>query len=450
MRAFNEMSGSLQTLLLSLLFLLNLCQYGYLLLLFHYGDKRRGYMYMPLMLLVFISLPVLARSMYDSDMLWGQLSGTAIGLIWLILSGCTIGGIRQQIREGHQRLMPQSVKEAADKLTGGLVFFSENGLIVLCNTKMQELFLQMTGHDLQMQGELEEALKRSFLAWGKSAQGLSVQEQMVREHSLIRQSSQRQPAAKSLEEDVSIARLPDGSVWKFERTEVHIAPHQIYTQYIASDVTQLYELRETIARDNEKMQEMIRQIHSITKNVAEITRQEEILTAKMRVHNKMGNCMLAIRQYLLSDQKHDPEEKQQLVRLWEENLKELQGEVGACDTPDAYEMVMRIAADLGLEVVLHGSMPENQKTAYLLVTALRECVTNALNHADARRLDMTISMTGSDVMAAFTNDGTKPEGEIREGGGLSSLRSKIEASGGTMEVTGEPVFMVQVKLPAEG
>ncbi len=406
MAAFYEIDTNLKSILLSMIFLLNLCQYGYLILLFHYGEKRRGYGNILPALVVFLALTFLVRSLHSRDGCLGQVPVVVILLIWIVLSVYTAVGAARQVRRGHQMLTVQSVKESADKLPGGLAYFAENGILVLCNTRMQEIFHQITGHDLQMMWEMENVLKEG-----------------------------------------TVLHLSDGRVWKVERSEVHISKRQHYTQFIASDLTELYQIREKIDRDNEKMQELIQKVQNITENDADITRQEEILTAKMRVHNKMGNCMLAARQYLMADQPHQKEEKAQLIRLWKENLEELKNEVGACDTPDAYEMVVQIAKHIGLEVTLHGTMPENQKTAYLLVVALRECVTNALNHAKAKHLDMTVSKAGTKIIASYTNDGLIPEGEIREGGGLSSLRTKIESVGGTMEVSSLPIFLLTITIP---
>ena len=47
----------------------------------------------------------------------------------------------------------------------------------------------------------------------------------------------------------------------------------------------------------------------------------------------------------------------------------------------------------------------------------------------------------------ITNNGTPPRAEIKEGGGLSSLRRRIEKAGGTVTVHSLPVFVLEVTLP---
>ena len=52
--------------------------------------------------------------------------------------------------------------------------------------------------------------------------------------------------------------------------------------------------------------------------------------------------------------------------------------------------------------------------------------------------------------AAFRNDGISPQGKITEGGGLGSLRKKVEREGGTMAITSSPDFTLSVLLPKKG
>ena len=47
----------------------------------------------------------------------------------------------------------------------------------------------------------------------------------------------------------------------------------------------------------------------------------------------------------------------------------------------------------------------------------------------------------------FTNTGTKPGRNISEGGGLSSLRARLEAMGCSMKTETKPQFQLTVVLP---
>lgn len=165
----------------------------------------------------------------------------------------------------------------------------------------------------------------------------------------------------------------------------------------------------------------------------------------MRVHNKMGNCLLSARQYIVQDFPHD--KKAQFLELWQSSLCALKDEIAAEDEPNACDEVVRIAKSIGVDVQIHGTMPEDTHTAYLLIVALRECVTNALNHAGANRLNLTITNSKGQISVVYTNNGTQPKQKIIEGGGLTSLRERIERSGGIMTVQSLPFYSLTLTLP---
>lgn len=72
---------------------------------------------------------------------------------------------------------------------------------------------------------------------------------------------------------------------------------------------------------------------------------------------------------------------------------------------------------------------------------------NAVRHASATELRLSLTETDENYIAVFTNNGKPPEAEITEGGGLSSLRSKIEKESGFIKITAHPVFQMTLTLP---
>ena len=89
----------------------------------------------------------------------------------------------------------------------------------------------------------------------------------------------------------------------------------------------------------------------------------------------------------------------------------------------------------------------DEKTAYILICAVRECVTNAVRYAEATRLYAEFSENETTASVTVTNNGIPPTEEISEGGGLSSLRSRVERFGGEMIVQSLPVFSLTVSVP---
>ena len=49
----------------------------------------------------------------------------------------------------------------------------------------------------------------------------------------------------------------------------------------------------------------------------------------------------------------------------------------------------------------------------------------------------------------ITNDGNAPEKPIREGGGLTSLRHRVEQMQGKMELESRPYFALTITIPVQ-
>lgn len=416
MISFIDLPGGWKTFILCFMLLLNLYQFGYLFMLYMHKKIRLLLLNLLPTAFIFAAMPLLGNSVHNDSGYLKDVPVAAILLIWLVIGIYTTVSIVSESHKAKEMLTLNSVKETFDTLPAGICFFSESGLPVLCNTQMHRLAYQLLGKDLQMQQELKSAL----VSPAKGVEVIKIKEK-------------------------NGYRMPDGTVWAFSDTVVKSETGQKYTQFTATEFTKLYNLQEELVERNAQLEEMIAQVQRISENIAEITRQQEILTAKMRVHNKMGNCLLSARQYVVQDFPHD--KKAQFLELWQSSLCALRDEIVAEDEPDACDEVVRIAKSIGVDVQIHGTMPQDTHTAYLLIVALRECVTNALNHAGANLLHLTITNANGQISAVYTNNGTQPQQEIIEGGGLTSLRERIERSGGIMTVQSLPFYSLTLTLP---
>lgn len=416
MIGYIDLPGVWKTFILCLMLLLNLYQFGYLFMLYMHKKIRLLLLNLLPTVFVFSAMPLLGNSVHNDS---GCLKGVPVVaiLMFLLLIGIyTTVSIISESRKAKEILTLNSVKETFDTLPAGICFFSKSGLPVFCNTQMHHLAYRLLGKDLQLLQELKSAL----VTPAKDVEVLKIKEK-------------------------NGYRFPDGTVWAFSDTVVKSEAGIQYTQFTATEFTKLYNLQEELVERNAQLEEMITQVQRISENIAEITRQQEILTAKMRVHNKMGNCLLSARQYMVQDFPHD--KKAQCLELWQSSLCALNDEIAAEDEPDACDEVVRIAKSIGVDVQIHGKMPQDANTAYLLIVALRECVTNALNHAGADLLYLTITNSNGQISAVYTNNGTQPNREIVEGGGLTSLRERIERSGGIMTVQSLPFYSLTLTLP---
>ena len=302
-----------------------------------------------------------------------------------------------------------SVKEAFDNLPSGICFFDKNGILTLCNHQMYRLFFALTGKDLQSLAEMQELLSDDATA----------------------QSRQNQ-----------VFLQDDGTAWRFTLETITTSDKKIYTQVIASDVTELYSKTKELEQDNIALAQYSKRMRRLFANTIALIREEEILNMKMRVHDDIGRSVISTRRFL---QQNRPMEELDLTP-WKNAVSLLRHEIELSEEQDAVAGLMSAAYSIGIKIILDGSLPQNAATE-VLISAIRECMTNAVRHGGAKELYVQLTGDERTAVAVITNDGAVPNGEITLGGGLTSLKFRIENCGGTMRVKHSPQFELTVSIP---
>lgn len=347
------------------------------------------------------------------------LADTALVFIWiagiLILCGCCCGMVYEYMLY-HKIPTRRSIKESFDDMPSAICFFNENGLPVLCNKLMYNLAYALTGRDLQSEAEISAALADPSPGNG----------------------------VERLEQAADIYRFPDGRIWSFSRKTVPCR-NKVYTQIMAIDVKELYEKTRELEANNEELARMSEKMGMLIKNISAIAREEEVLAMKMRVHDDIGRSVIASRRFLLNN--GSMEDVAPVIDLWYNAVSLLKHDNDTPPDEDALSQLISRAKGIGIEIIINGQLPQNKEAAYLLITAMRECATNAVRHADADVLQVTVSCNAKAAEAVITNNGNQPAEEISEGGGLTSLRRRIERAGGQMLLQSTPRFTLTVTVP---
>lgn len=323
------------------------------------------------------------------------------------------GKFGERIRK--KRRLRAAVKEAMDTLPSAVCYFTSKGTVKLCNTAMYSLFERIAQSDLQSLSELNEALEGCDHATG-----------------IIR--------------DGNVFLFPDGRAWQYSSGEVKTADGEIYTEAVFSDVTELYEKRQQLQKQSRELKKMYRELKTLSDNVLEMTREQEILNLKSRLHDQMNIGVAAIRQILL--QNTTSEENAAAVMRLRRAIAVLREE-NAYPQDDVAEYI-RDAAVSGVQVKIAGTLPEDEKLLHLLLPVMREACVNAARHADAGVLYITAEQTENAVTLRITNDGKQPEKEITPRGGLVDLGKVIAEAGGRITIQSQPAFMLTVTLPTGG
>ncbi|HCI60206.1 MAG TPA: hypothetical protein DE313_05280 [Ruminococcus sp.] len=303
-----------------------------------------------------------------------------------------------------------SVKESLDYLNTGLCFAHKNGMVMLINHRMNNLSHTIFGRDLQNANAFWENLSNGEIQSG-----------------VTRLSMGANPSLS----------LPDKTVWTFSREVIDGV-----TQLTAAETTKLNKLTEELKEKNAEITVMNDRLRKYGENVDKLTREKERLETKARIHRELGQALLTTRRYLRSES----DNPQELLNMLKRNIAMLRMESESPKNDKPLDMLMKVAHSAGIEVLITGQMPKQEDANRLFFEAATEALTNAVRHADAKKLCVELTEDDKAYFACFTNDGSKPQNKIVEGGGLGSLRQKTEQIGGTMEVFYQPEFVLRLTV----
>lgn len=216
-------------------------------------------------------------------------------------------------------------------------------------------------------------------------------------------------------------------------------------------------------------------------------KRAEAAEAKVIIHDRMGRALITTKKFLNDPLEDGGADAESILIMWkkcldmfseEDNANDEAGSLAAAgsgaqlfDARRAIAQLNEAAEAVGVRIVVDGRMPvESQECMRLIILAARECLTNAIRHADADMLQISIGAApGQDGMdsegmlrvvfsdngrAASSDEQPKTHGkdaprERREGGGLSGLRWHVERKGGRMQTEWSDGFRVILTLPSD-
>ena len=335
-----------------------------------------------------------------------------VGLLAVLSLAAIVWMIVRLRRLQRSVLTAQSLCEGLDQLPDGICYSLPDGFPKMVNSRMQAIGNAAFGVGVTDTRQLDERLKSRDLQ-----PGCTVDE----------------------EENTTFLRLPDGKVWHLKQQQVTTTDRPM-GEMIAYDVTErYYDLIELRTR-NARLEETNRQLSSYLQEIDAIVREREILDAKIRFHNRLGQCLLVLRSYLTgmeTDRKTVDEQLQHTVSLLQNNGPD-------SGTGDKLQAVLIAAEVIGVEIRIRGEVPPPLHN--LFAVAVHECLTNTVKHAHGHLLEADITQDEAQILITLQNDGAPPKGPVKETGGLANLRIMAEKNGGTMEIESTPVFRLCLRF----
>lgn len=333
-----------------------------------------------------------------------------LGLMLVLAVLGTVLWTRQEM-DIKNSLTPQSLEEGLNSLPDGVAFTTPQGVPLFVNSTMHRTCIEAMGIPLFDSNLLELSLQRNKLRKGCSSE--------VRGKRYF-------------------LHLRDGSVRDIHKRLINVGGVKVW-ELTAYDVTERYQKSRELEERNEHLKEVNLRLRDYNNEMNALIREEEVLAAKIRIHDDVGRALLALKSYLIRGG-----DRAALMELWQFTAGILKGENEPDDSADPIGALREAAEAVGVRLTLNGEIPDDMRK--VLVIAIHECLTNTVKHADGSEL--TVDLTDEDgvMTAVFTNDGKPPEGEISEKGGLKSLRTAVEQVRGEMELAAVPQFRLTIRV----
>ena len=318
------------------------------------------------------------------------------------------------IRNRKNTISKMSIKEAFDDLPCGICFYEASGVTRLVNSKRNDFSIRITGE---------------YLLNGKKFISILTDENIKR-NSLSHQ-----------EEEEYIISLDD-HVYSFRSREHQLSDKSLY-EIIATDITRKHQLSRELNKKNKELSSFNKRMRQYGETIEELTIEKETLSAKRNIHDKLGKLLILSRQSL--DKDRTEEEKEVLLSTWKNTLIAFES-MKENESNDTYDELFKAAKDIGISVIFSGRRPESRKGKKIAAKAIIECMTNTIKHAKGNEVYVSFKERNRFIEIQITNNGEQPKEEIKEGGGLSSLRLLIEREGGSMKIISFPRFEMNITI----
>ena len=300
-----------------------------------------------------------------------------------------------------------SIKESFDTLPTGVCFYENGGRIYLVNNAMDTLTQKLAGQHLYNGERFWEILKSKSIS--------------------------------SADENSAVVEI-DGKTYAFSKYPNTVNGQELY-ELIAADITEEAAQNKELERKNADLEQLNRMLEEYDSNLAQIVHEREILQSKVKIHDDMNVLLIST---MNSIENYDESEAKRVSAMWNEGVLELRRDT-APYRKNPLETLESLADSLGVALEFSGVFPDENNRVRLLITAVSECMVNAIRHAGAK----TVFVKSNENGFVITNDGKAPEGEIAEGGGLSNIRHRADRINAGLSIESTPEFRLTVNYEKE-
>jgi len=300
------------------------------------------------------------------------------------------------IRYDRNYITSGTIKLFLDKMPCGICCWRENGRVLFSNICMNELCKAITGNNLLNGNQFHEAVK---------------------------------------EEIITVSQ----NVWRFVCRDMEINGEKT-KEMIAYDITAEYAKTQALKEDKAELSRLNRELWEYYASIDESVQRQEILQAKMNIHDEMNRLMLST----VAVDKNDPQALDNIFSLWEQNALLLCLESEVNSTKQQLSTVDSLAKALGINLIWRENLPNNlsDEQKELVFRTAQEAIINAVKHAGAKNMEVSFEQTEAFLLCRFSNDGALPENEVHFAGGLANLARLARKQNASLKIEVDEKFTV--------
>ena len=205
------------------------------------------------------------------------------------------------------------------------------------------------------------------------------------------------------------------------------------------DITKLYKLQEQAKLQNKNIKANNEKLLDAINNIEKIEKTKNLLKIKNEYHDIIGHRLALLTKYLEQDNKDAKSILFLVDRIYEDFDSKL-------SSNEKLKNLVKIYQVIGINIIVKGNLPVDEKIANIFFEIIREAVTNAIIHADSKNIEVIIKKYLDRIEMVITNDGKGPKHTIYENEGIKGMRRKLTLINGSLNIGTDNCFVLKVTV----
>ena len=337
------------------------------------------------------SLNIVSNAMVNLDWIYWL-------LIFLVLTMFIVILLVYNVHYEKNYLTVNSIKLYLDQVDCGVCCYKDNGRVMFTNMTMNQLCIKLTGTQLLNGNQFYEVTKDQILSIGEER-------------------------------------------WRFSSRDITIGNEHM-REIIATNVTSEYLKTQQLEKDKAELSKINQELQDYNLSIDEVVRHQEILQAKVNIHDEMNRLMLST----VATDSEDISNLDKIFALWQENASLLSMEAEENKQEVMSQKIEELAKALKIHLLWKDEpvsvLCEEERNIFYI--AAQEAIANASKHARASRMIISITKVDGHIECHFINNGELPDKDITFTGGLANLEKLIKKQGAILKVNYDNQFVLSL------